>query len=480
MPLAVLRADASAAIGGGHVMRCIALARALRAAGWQTRLACTPGTLEIVPEAAREAPLPLPPDGREATRLAAVLEAPCALLLVDHYGWDASDYRAARPLAAGLAAIVDAPGQAQAVDLLIDPTPGRVAAAHGRNASRVLAGTAFAPLRPAIRASRRTALALAVPAGPARRVLVAMGMTDPTDATSAVVAALADLPTQVAVNIVLGGSAPNRARIAESLPAWARLHVDPPDIAALVLEADLAIGAGGVGALERACLGVPQLLVEVATNQRDAIAGLSAAGAALPVTLSHLAARLPGYLADAAGLAAMRTRAFVACDGLGAPRASMHLAPGVDRLGRAVTLRPVAADDSDRLLAWQHMPGMRAFARDPIPPTAQSHARWFAGRLAEPEGPFSIIEVADEPAGVLRLDLLAGAGERYEVTIMIAPHFQGTGVGRAALAQARRLVPDAVLFAAVLAGNAASDSMFRAAGYCPAPGGFESLPVRAA
>jgi len=48
--LAVFRADASPALGSGHVMRCLALADALITRGWRIGFACSPETLTTVPQ----------------------------------------------------------------------------------------------------------------------------------------------------------------------------------------------------------------------------------------------------------------------------------------------------------------------------------------------------------------------------------------------------------------------------------------------
>ncbi len=488
-PLAVLRADASPMIGGGHVMRMLALAEPLRTAGWQVRLATHVGTDVIVPaaRAVEHIWLDLAAVEDEPERLANALPGGCDLLVVDSYRWARAQETACRRFARRIAVVDDFAAGAHEADLVLDPTPGRDARAYAGlmpAGATVLAGAAWAPLRPAIQALRATALPGRRDRRP-KRILVALGMTDSANATAQVLDGLAGLRFDGAIDVVLGAAAPHRDSVARSMPGNAMLHLDPPDLPALMAAADLAIGAGGVSALERACLGLPSLLVEVADNQRAAIEGLVAAGAAW--SLGTLAALTPAAIAAAAAMLieddAARTRLSVAaallCDGLGAARASTWLAPVVARDGLPVSLRPVTAGDAAFTLAWQRSPGVRAFARNPAIPTAAEHAAWLERKLADPACIFSIVLHGGSPAGVLRLDA-AGANGRYEISILVDPARQGLGIGRAALTLARRLAPEAILDAEVLPGNDASVAMFTAAGFRPAPNGFVSVPDRRA
>jgi RimJ/RimL family protein N-acetyltransferase len=75
-----------------------------------------------------------------------------------------------------------------------------------------------------------------------------------------------------------------------------------------------------------------------------------------------------------------------------------------------------------------------------------------------------MIRVDGRPAGMLRLDRRE-AEASWEISILVAPEFQGMGVGGAALALARELAPGVPLDAAIHPENVASRAMFARAGY---------------
>ena len=131
----------------------------------------------------------------------------------------------------------------------------------------------------------------------------------------------------------------------------------------------------------------------------------------------------------------------------------------------SVRLRPATRADGELMLAWQQAPGARRFAHDPWPPEREAHFAWLERRLADAgAGPFEIILVDEQPAGILRFDLEPDAGA-YRVSILVAPEAQGRGVAQAALKLGAVLMRGKGLKAEVLPGNAASHRLFQKAGY---------------
>ena len=74
------------------------------------------------------------------------------------------------------------------------------------------------------------------------------------------------------MDVVLGASSRHREAIAQKVQGHANisLHTGLPSLAALMSQADLALGAGGVTHWERLCLGLPCLVVTLSDNQLGA------------------------------------------------------------------------------------------------------------------------------------------------------------------------------------------------------------------
>jgi UDP-2,4-diacetamido-2,4,6-trideoxy-beta-L-altropyranose hydrolase len=318
MRRAVFRVDASPAIGGGHVVRCLALADALGEAGWACMFLVGAGTRETVPALARSPFVVLEGDGWRDP-------AP-DLLVVDHYRLDAEWESGWRDLVPAILVIDDLADRRHRCDLLVDATWGRGEADYAGlvpPGCRLLLGPDHALLRPQFVRRRAEALARRRTAALAR-VLIAPGATDPTDLASGLIDAALRLP-DVAIDVAIGSAAPHLPGLRRRAAGSARLflHVDTPDMAGLMIAADLCLGAAGGTSWERCCLGLPTILAVASADQSGVAAGLVAAGAALCVDAGNRAA-LADALDRLARDAALRRRigraAAALCDGEGVSR----------------------------------------------------------------------------------------------------------------------------------------------------------------
>jgi UDP-2,4-diacetamido-2,4,6-trideoxy-beta-L-altropyranose hydrolase len=293
---ALIRADASARIGGGHATRCAALGAALAARGWRVGFAARPETWTVVPE------LVAPGIGdivlSEGRELEECLPRGIDLLVVDHHGWDAGREAGIRRRVGKLLAIDDL-ARPHNADFLVDQNFGRTErdySGHVPAECQLLLGPHFALLSPSFAQSAPLC------DGPpiARRIFVGLGRTDPIGATATVLEGLARGPIDLAIEVMLGGQAPHLTRVrevAERIGPRVKLHIDPPDPLAVMAVCDIAIGAVGGSAWERCCLGLPSLVVICADNQRDAAIALANAG--VVSLLGDAEAMSPAALAEA-------------------------------------------------------------------------------------------------------------------------------------------------------------------------------------
>jgi len=337
-PRILFRADASPELGGGHVMRCLALALELRERGAEAAFACRAGSTAIVPALARsgltvtearsEADFDLPPawDGRADA------------IFVDLYTSSAADETRMRAHAGIMAVIEDLADRVHDCDILVDPMPGGSPMAYsGRvpGQCHVMAGGAFAPIRSQFSRLRSRALDRHREEGPLERVLVSMGLTDlgGISGTAARIA-LETLP-EARIDVVLGPQAASRPALDALAEEEERLTVlvDIDDMADRMVRADLAIGAGGGTALERCVMGLPGIAVVLAGNQREATQLLHEDGALLAIAgPDRMARELPGLLESLTpkARARMALRAAAVCDGRGAGRIADALLTRLD------------------------------------------------------------------------------------------------------------------------------------------------------
>lgn len=370
----VIRADATAAIGLGHLKRCLALAQALHAQGAEVRLV---GRLDGALNAAWCCPagltwldLPSPstqagaggtdrtpdtphahwlPSGQalDARQTLALIEPwQPQVIVVDHYALSAPWHQAVRAATgAAIAVIDDLADRPLAADLLIDHNP---AADHHDKYRAVL------PDHVPICAGLRHALLDTVYSQHARSIWhpqvqtigIFMGGTDPADHSRWVLDVLRQQAGWSGRIIVATTSGNPHARIlAEHCLAdgHAALFMDLPHLADFHAACDLQIGAGGGAQWERCCLGVPTIALTCAPNQQQTVRELHEAGVVFGMDAIGQTTAQAQVLADALlalldndhGRAMMRDKALALVDGQGAQRVATALHSLANNHGQA-------------------------------------------------------------------------------------------------------------------------------------------------
>lgn len=280
------RTDGGSHIGSGHVMRCLTLAQSLKAQGAEVLFICReqPGHLcDLITgrgfSIERLAPVPDWGDTdweRDAEETRVALEAGMGRkadwLIVDHYLLDRRWESALRSSSHCMMVIDDLGNRLHDCDLLLDQN--LVADMHERYAGKLpascrqLIGPTYALLHPDY---ARLHEHVAPRRGAIRRILIFFGGADSANLTERALDAFLDLGRpEIEVDIVVGASNRNGEAVRQKAGAHANIHVHAglPSLAALMSEADLAIGAGGSTHWERSCLGLPCLVVTLADNQR--------------------------------------------------------------------------------------------------------------------------------------------------------------------------------------------------------------------
>ena len=360
------RADASRQIGTGHVMRCLTLADALRERGAQCSFLCRPHVghlLDTIRNRGHQAISLEPADGSLGSNLellhekwlgtdwmSDVEQTRRALdgrvldwLVVDHYALDFRWEKAMRPQSRRVCVIDDLADRAHDSDLLLDQSLGREVANYrgliGQN-SQTRLGPVYALVRPEFAQWRgRSLIRRTQPR--LSKLLVTMGGVDQSNVTSRVLDAIniCDLPADLVITIVMGRQAPwqghVRAKAARMIRRTEVLY-DVNNMAELMAETDLCIGAAGSTVWELCCLGVPTLLVCIATNQGFVTSALNSVGAAVTVSLDDLIMQKGDlfqkqYKLITENLAAYSTAAARVTDGFGAMRVSDEMASWMEK-----------------------------------------------------------------------------------------------------------------------------------------------------
>ncbi len=286
----LVRADATAASGTGHVMRCLALAQVWQRDGGTVIFAMARSTAAIE-ERLRSEPVEIAvihgnPGGggdlQQTLDLAFLHKA--AWVVVDGYHFDA--HYISRLQNAVPVLLIDDNGELDSYssELVLNQNAHASEGMYAKRTPRtqLLLGPRYALLRKEFTVYRDWVRSVSEPG---TRVLLTMGGSDPRDLTPRILSALAGLSIDgLEIRVVVGGSAENRGGVvaaAARFPGRIEVMSNVVNMAELMAWADLAIAGAGTTCWEMCLLGLPAIVIVVAENQRFIAAHLAEIGAAV-------------------------------------------------------------------------------------------------------------------------------------------------------------------------------------------------------
>lgn len=132
--------------------------------------------------------------------------------------------------------------------------------------------------------------------------------------------------------------------------------------------------------------------------------------------------------------------------------------------------RRVGLNDSDRLLAWRNDPLTVRFSKSNSPVSRKEHQDWLKQIVASRETQSLIGEYKQTPIASVRFDPVGKSRGRYKVSINLAPHQRGRGMGAAILKSAlahfsKKIGAEADIVAEIHKNNVASHKIFLKNGF---------------
>ncbi len=483
------RTDSSSQIGIGHLVRCLVLADEFKRLGHHCTFICHyfPGHQGAMVEDHGHRLVLLPPIGgptdssgikvyaerdSEETRSALVSQKP-NWLVCDHYGIDERWETALRGTAGRILVIDDLADRRHDCDALIDqnlfPDMNERYSDRVGSGTLLMLGPKYALLRGEFAARRRN---LDRRFNQPPRLFVGFGGADPANATERVVCALLGAFGDTLEMVVVAG--PANSRFDHLHVLWERntnirLCRSIKRMADCLAEVDLAIGGGGLRALERCALGLPSLIYAIADNQilpSKTLAGMGAArymGTIEKLDTDELITTVRRFAADGQARASISRAGMEVVDGAGVDRVITKLSSWFHQniqMRQDITLRPAELSDADTLLEWRNDPKTRSASKNTGIITREEHLQWLEKTIKNKRRKLLIAEERGIPVGTVRAEY---SGDAWEVSWTVSPRVRGRGIGQRMVALLSSQLVDAIS-AEVKTGNHASARIAEKAG----------------
>ena len=516
----VVRADASLTMGSGHIMRCLTLADGLKQQGHHISFICRQHdghladligqkgfavqllakskTADFIKQHAHSEWLGAS-ESDDFAECKPILQAlKPDWLIIDHYAIGKNWEQQAKRLLPNLKilAIDDLADRTHDCEILLDQNFGRKNEDYQplvpSDCQRLL-GTRYTLLRDEFASWRAMSLSRRKSVQQPNNILVNLGGVDNDNVTLKILQSLNTFVQQSTqafnVTVVMGKTAPHIVRIqdfAKQANFPCHVIVNANNMAELMANADLAIGAAGSTTWERCCLGLPMVLIVLADNQQVIAKALADKNVVKVVTdMAALDEQLPRLLSEIAdNYKKFSRQSAKLVDGQGAKRVA-HWIEFAQKFQHC-QVRQATQADSQMIWQWRNHIDVRRwmFGQDEI--ALADHEKWYGKQLDRANVHLLIFEVAGEPMGLVNVTQMTV--DKYQ-TLQLAnthapnpnektaswgfylspnsPKGQGLGfaLGVLAIAQIFNTTDIGKITAQVLAYNTASLALHRKLGF---------------
>lgn len=478
--IAIFRCDASHKIGGGHVMRCHALAKILSEYGWKVVLATKEETFKTIPlanEYFSDACM-LPSELElEITVLKKDWSEGCDLLVVDHYNLDKSFESELKGWAKKILVIDDLADREHECDIFLDPTPDRAFKDYKKvlpDKTTLLSGPQYALIDKRFLEKRSSSLDKREIDSPIKKILISVGASDATGLLLKILSAMNQLDSSCEFDVVTGSNSHLKNEVLRFIEMH-NMHGNiigvTNEMAILMSKADLAVGASGHSIWERCCLGLPSIIITTAGNQNLIAESINNKKAGLfigdseSVKEQHIANSIQELISNNAMRKEISSKSAQLCDGRGVLRTYLAIGnPFFTKDGHPVYFRLVDNNDSELIYMWQIHPDTRRYASDQSDITREQHENWMKKTTSNPDIYFLMIICNGNPSGTIRLDKTE-IENVIEISIYVSPDMYRLGVGKTALSLLLETFSTITFGAKVLPENIASTKLFKNMGF---------------
>ena len=342
MKQATFRVDSSIKIGAGHLMRCLTLADDLKKSGYEVTFVSRDLLGNLI-SLINHKVITLPRNDnfesddlyldwlgatqkQDARQTIRVISSNLDLLIVDSYAIDEVWHRELRLHAKKIMVIDDLVNKKFDCDILLNQNLGSQLEDYQNNVPSdcdLLLGCNYALLRAEFAELRGEALKKRENTKEIKRILVSVGGSDPDNIIYDI---LQQIDNSYHVVVAIRKESPHNEVIKDyAKDKNVEIIIDANNMAELMLNADLAIGASGSSAWERCCMGLPTLLYVLEDNQREIAESLTHVGAVK--IIKDLSKDLSTISGEFMIWHDMSTKAQKVCDGLGSKKVSQFLRP---------------------------------------------------------------------------------------------------------------------------------------------------------